>query len=58
MSVTLCMGFQTDLGCGAGSNSGLGASSNFSSILDVGGTCEVGEAEPRQNAVSRPFANA
>src|SRR5271156_498683 len=34
------------------SDSGLGTSSNFSSILGVGDTCGVGEAEPRRNAVS------
>ena len=37
---------------GAVSDSGLGTSSNFSSILGVGDTCGVGEAEPRLNAVS------
>ena len=47
-----------DLGCRGGSDSGLGASSNFSSILGVGGICEVGKAEPRRNADSTPSAEA
>jgi hypothetical protein len=40
------------LGGGAVSDSGLGTSSNFSSMLGVGDRCGVGEAEPRQNAIS------
>lgn len=39
-------------GGGAVSDSELGTSSNFSSILGVGDTCGVGEAELRRNAVS------